>query len=121
MFTQSDKQDYVASLSKDELALPADILCEGATVTEIIENGDDKKEFNDWKVFKVDRSDNGIDSFKAYLYSDEIKQHTWSKDETVKIIVSYGISKLTTELSFKVSDYSDGWLFIPGSVTFEKI
>jgi hypothetical protein len=101
--------------------LPADILCEGATVTAIIENGDDKKEFNDWKVFKVDRSDNGIDSFKAYLYSDEIKQHTWSKDETVKIIVSYGISKLTTELSFKVSDYSDGWLFIPGSVTFEKI
>lgn len=42
-FTQSDKQDYDASLSKDELALPADILCEGATVTAIIENGDDKR------------------------------------------------------------------------------
>lgn len=120
-FTQSDKQDYDASLSKDELALPADILCEGATVTAIIENGDDKKEFNDWKVFKVDRSDNGIDSFKAYLYSDEIKKHTWSKDETVRIIVSYGISELTTELSFKVSDYSKGLLFFPDSVTFEKI
>ncbi len=113
------KQQYSAVLTKETLAIPADLLTEGAHIhVSVAENGSTTS-FDDCVVQKVVRKGQTIDTFEAQISSKQMKEYSWTPDSKVLVTITYddAYSK-TINLNFEVSYFLDRLL--SDKVEFEQ-
>lgn len=115
-----DTKDYKIKYNKDKITVPADLLIEGSTITVTLENDDSKKTFDNWKITKVTREDNKIDSFDAYFTNKEINSFEWNKDTKITIKIVNGDNYEPILSKYKVKEYKDNFV-IPDKITFKEI
>jgi len=118
--TDTKNIDVTAIFEKSSLSIP--VYCVSANSVlrvSITENGKTTV-YDDWTVKKVERSDDGFESYVVTYTSEQAKDQTWSSDSTVMIEIfdDDGSEYDPVVVRFKVSKYSK---FIWETVEFEQV
>ena len=72
----------------DQIVVPVQFVSEDVSiiVSSITESGI-KHRISDWKISKVTRDSNAIESFKATFVSEDAKKHRWENKEMIEITI----------------------------------
>lgn len=101
---------YSASVTKDEIIIPANLLTAESEIRLTIKDGNTTKTINDCSIKKVERKGNDISSFSAYISSDQFGKQTWSKDAKLTITIKYNdVYGKEYSMNYKVSEYVSHW------------
>ncbi len=74
-----------AEFDKDTLVIPANCVSTDSIIKVSITEDGKTNTYTDWKVKKVDREDENIESFEVTYTSKKIKDQDWSKKTVVKV------------------------------------
>lgn len=117
-----EKNRVDAEYAKDTLVLPVNVLSSSTKI--IVKVTDDGKTntYSDWKLEKVNRSNDDISHFSAEYTSDSIDDQHWSKSSAVlvEIFDNKNCENPSCTLNYKVSEYKD-YPIIADKVIFEQI
>ena len=100
-----DKQTYdnMIVCGANTIEIPANLLSQDATI-EVIVKGNATSLFNDWKITKVARDADGVESFTAYYTSESIKKVEWAVGTEVTVNIYNGTGYEPLVFQFKVSE-----------------
>lgn len=74
-----------AEFDKDTLVLPANLVATDSVISVTVTEGGKTTTYTDWKVKKVEREADELESFEVTYTSKKIKDQDWSKKTTVKV------------------------------------
>ncbi len=104
---------YSFELSKSEIIIPADLLTANVTIGANIKEGNSGVAFFDFKVTKVERKGDSIDTFFAHLTSSTWKDYKWTENSKITISITYNDAyDKQIVLSYRVSKYKKNVLGI---------
>ena len=115
----TSSSDYSINFSKDKIVIPVDLMATEAEIVVLVIDNNKTVTFDDCTVTKVEREKDTIESFYAYVSSDQMKDYEWTEDSKaiVKIINNDEDNPLI--FRFKVAEYKARWP-ISDKVVFEK-
>lgn len=101
---------YSINFTKDDLAIPAELLTAGSKVVVSVTDNNKTETFDDCTVKKVVRKGKSIDTFTAYYTSKKLDKYKWTNNSKVTITITYG-DAFDKSLSFKYSvvEYKHNW------------
>lgn len=103
-------EQYTASVTKDEIIIPACLLTANSEIQIVVSDGKTTNTITDCRIKKVERNGKDIESFDAYVSSEQYKKQTWGKDTKVIIKIKYGdVYDKEYSLTYKVSEYESHW------------
>ena len=101
---------YSASVTKDEIIIPANLLSAEAKVSLVVNDGSASKTYTDCEIKKVERKGTGIENFSAYISSDQYNKTKWNKNSKVKIVIKYSdVYDKEYVLYYKVGEFESHW------------
>lgn len=112
-------EEYKIDFSEDELVIPVNLLTTGAKVIVSVTDNDNTVTFEDCIVEKVERVGTTIDSFLAYLSSDELKEYEWTQDSTVTVKIMNSDRNDPIVFEYKVAEIAHKLFFT--KVEFEQV
>lgn len=74
-----------AEFDKDTLVIPANCVSADSVISVTVTEGGKTKAYTDWKVKRVEREGDKLESFEVTYTSKKIKDQDWSKKSTVKV------------------------------------
>lgn len=109
--------NYDVEVSKNEMVIPVNLLSVSSKINVAVTDNDEVTKFDDFIVKKVERKDSSIDSFKAFVYSQKMKDYKWTNESKVVVTIDNGENPIV--LNYKVVEHKSNWIF-PDKVEFEK-
>ena len=109
---------YAIDLTKDEIAIPVNLLTSETSVTVTVKDGNKITSFDDCMVKKVDRKGSDINTFVAHYSSNKMKKYKWTSDSEVTVEIKYNDAyDETLKFAFSVVGYKKH--FYGNTVVFE--
>lgn len=115
----SNEESYNIEFDKNEIIIPANLLSSGAQVIVKLKNGSDETIFDDCIIDKVERKDESIESFFAYITSKQMKNYKWTIDSEVTVEIIDENSNNSFVFNFVVVEFKDNWIGAD-KVVFDK-
>jgi len=85
----NDSNKYSATVTKDEIIIPADLLTARAKILLTVTDNNTTETFTDCQIKKVERNGNDIQSFSTYVTSEKMRKYEWSNDTNLFITIKY--------------------------------
>ena len=102
----NDSNKYSATVTKDEIIIPADLLTAKAKISLTVTDNNTTETFTDCQIKKVERNGNEIQSFFAYITSEKMRKYEWSNDTNILITIKYeDVYDKEITLKYHVSEY----------------
>ena len=120
-FGANNEAVYKAEFDEDTLIVPADLLCDTASISATVQDTTGITTFPDWQVSKVDRTGEELPSFFAYCYCNDLDSFTWSEGAIITIFVSFGDICQPIVFTFEVTEYTERWGPIRDTIVFTQI
>lgn len=110
-----------AKFDKDTLVLPANLVATDSVISVTVTEGGKTATYTDWKVKKVEREADELESFEVTYTSKKIKDQDWSKKTTVKVEIFdvEGTNHESYVLEFKAKEKKT--LGVIKSIVFEQV
>ncbi len=116
----SSNTDFDIELCKDKLIIPVTLLTQGVSITLTVKNeNEESKEFKDFTITKVERTDTVVDSFNAHYESKEMQKYKWAINDKITVEIKNSTFCNSVILNYTVKSHKENWIF-PDSVVFEK-
>lgn len=111
--------ECVIKFTDEKIAIPANMLVQGATICATVVNGGETTVIDDFKISEVVRGGETVDSFVAHWTSEQMDDYKWSADAKITVTISNGDYCDPIALNFKVSNFEENWIF-SDTVVFEQ-
>lgn len=110
-----------AEFDKDTLVLPANLIATDSVISVTVTEDGKSTTYTDWKVKKVEREADELESFEVTYTSKKIKDQDWSKKTTVKVEIfdAEGTNHEAYVMEFKAKEKKT--LGVIKSIVFEQV
>lgn len=117
-FKKSEASQIEFTSSK--IIIPVELLTEDSKIIVTVKDKKETHTFDDWKIIKVKRKGDQIQSFKAYFSSRDIKSYKWNKGAEITVEIKEGKNYTPLIYKLKVKEYKDMFL-IADKIEFKQV